>query len=90
MARVALDDFGESEVSRIYLAAELVEAKKVEQLLSANEIDYAVEVEPYVRMSIFSSEYAGAAFYVVTEQAEFCKRALVEAGLRIGIQDEKP
>jgi hypothetical protein len=90
MARVALDDFGEREVSRIYLAAELTEAKKVEHLLSANEIDYAVEVEPYVRMSIFSSEYAGAAFYVLTEQAEFCKRALFEAGLKIGIQDESP
>jgi hypothetical protein len=90
MARVTLDDFGEREVARIYLAAELAEAKQVEQVLNANHIDYAVEVEPYMRMSIFSSEYAGAAFYVLSGQAEYCKRALFEAGLKIGIQDESP
>ena len=90
MARVTLDDFEAREVSRIYLAAEVAEAKRVEQVLTANDIDYAVEVEPYVRMSIFSSEYAGAAFYVLAGQAEYCKRALFEAGLKIGIQDESP
>ena len=90
MSRVALDDFAEKEVARIYLAGELAEAKRVEQVLSANHIDYAVEVEPYVRMSIFSSEYAGAAFYVLAGQAEFCWRVLFEAGLKIGIQDESP
>ena len=88
MARVTLDDFAEKEVARIYLAGELAEAKRVEKVLSANDIDYAVEVEPYVRMSIFSSEYAGAAFYVLSGQADFCKQALFEAGLKVGIQDE--
>ncbi len=76
--------------SRIYLAGELGEAKRVEKILSANGIDYVVEVEPYVRSSIFSfsSEYTGAAFYVLSGQADFCKRALFEAGLKVGIEDE--
>jgi len=38
-------------VARIYLAAELAEAKQVEVILRANGRDYAVEVEPYVRLS---------------------------------------
>jgi hypothetical protein len=88
MARVTLDDFADKEVARIYLAGELTEAKRVEQILSVNGINYAVEVEPYVRLSVFSSEYAGAAFYVLSGQADFCKRALFEAGLKVGIEDE--
>jgi len=90
MARVTLDDFSDKEVARIYLAGELAEAKRVEEILSANGINYVVEVEPYVRSSVFSfsSKYAGAAFYVLSGQADFCKRALFEAGLKVGIEDE--
>jgi hypothetical protein len=49
MARVTLDDFADKEVARVYLAAELAEAKRVEEILSANGINYVVEVERYVR-----------------------------------------
>jgi hypothetical protein len=38
-------------VARIYLTAELAQAKRVEVMLRANGRDYAVEVEPYVRLS---------------------------------------
>jgi hypothetical protein len=88
--RVGLDDFGEKEVSRIYLAGRLAEAKRVEKILSGHGVDYAVEVEPYVAaFAIFSSgEYGGAAFYVLSGQADFCRRVLVEAGLTTGILDE--
>jgi hypothetical protein len=89
MARVIFDDLGEKEVARIYLAGELAEAKRVEEILNSNGIDYAVEVEPYVRFSLFSSEYAGAAFYVLSGQAELCRRALCEAGFKAGILDER-
>jgi hypothetical protein len=47
MPRYAFDDFEESELSRIYLAARVAQAKRVEKVLEANGIDYAVEVEPY-------------------------------------------
>jgi hypothetical protein len=88
--RVGLDDFGEKEVSRIYLAGRLAEAKRVEKILSGHGINYAVEVEPYVTaFAIFSSgEYGGAAFYVLSGQAEFCRRVLSEAGLTTGILNE--
>jgi len=89
MARVAFDDFGEKETPRIYLAS-WPRRKRVERVLNANGIEYAVEVEPYMRLSVFSfpSEYKGAAFYVLSGQANFCKRVLLEAGLELGIQEE--
>ena len=52
MARVTLGDFRDRTWhARIYLAAELAQAKRVEVMLRANGRDYAVEVEPYVRLS---------------------------------------
>ncbi len=81
MARVALDDFADKKVSRIYIAGELTEARRVEEILSAIGVDYAVELESYVRLTVFSSDHTGASFYVISEQEDFCKRALVEAGL---------
>ncbi|MGH7770683.1 MAG: hypothetical protein ACREQA_00425 [Candidatus Binatia bacterium] len=87
MARIALENFAEKEVARIYIAAELGEAKRVENTLTQNGIDYAVEIEPYVRYNLGSLENKGAAFYVISGQADFCRRALREAGLKAGIVD---
>ncbi|HEY1267012.1 MAG TPA: hypothetical protein VGH16_07130 [Candidatus Binatia bacterium] len=91
MSCIALDDFGDKDVSRVYLAGRLAEAKRVEEVLTDNSIDYAVEVEPYVATFAVLSfgEYGGAAFYVLSGQADFCRRILAEAGLTGGIlQDE--
>lgn len=91
MARIAFEDFGEGEeVVRIYLARELSEAKRVEAALTETGIEYAVEVEPYrtVMSSIFFSEYKGAAFYVLADQEDFCRRILREAGLTVGIAED--
>lgn len=90
MSRFALDDFEESELSRIYLAGRLAEAKRVEKVLEENGIDYAVEVEPYTVTLLFIGfgEYKGDAFYVRSGQAAFCRRVLADAGLDLGIFDE--
>ena len=91
MARVSLEEFGDKEVVRIYIAGALGEAKRVETILAGNGIHYAVEVEPYLTsgiFSIFSSEQAGASFYVTSGQADFCRRVLREAGLRVGIIED--
>lgn len=90
MARVALEEFNDQEVARIYFAAKLSEAEEVEMELQQNNIDYAVEVEPYRAMAVFwVSEYKGAAFYVPAAQADFCRRILAEAGLKAGLMEEK-
>jgi len=83
MGRVALDDFEDEELARIYFAARLAEAKLVEAELDRHNIDYAVEVESYLATAVFwVSEYRGAAFYVLAGQACFCRKVLREAGLK--------
>ena len=91
MARLDFDQFLEKELSRIYIAGELAEASRVEDILTRHGIDYAVEVEPYQKpmpMLFSLGMYAGAGFFVLSGQAAFARGALLAAGLRSGIQDD--
>ena len=90
MSRVAIDDFGDREIFRIYLAARLSEAQRVEAELTNHSIEYAIEVEKYAATAVFwISVYAGAAFYVPAEQAELCCNVLQEAGLSSGLMEKQ-
>ena len=90
MARVAIEDFADNEVARVYFAAKLSEAERVEVELEQNNIDYAVEVEPYRATAVFwVSEYKGAAFYVLAAKADACRGILAAAGLTAGLLDEE-
>jgi hypothetical protein len=90
MARVDFDDWEGEEVTRVYIAGRLAEALHVEKTLTERGVDYAVDLEPFRLMvlGIFPSEHTGVGFYVLSAQAAFSKRALVDAGLRIGIEDD--
>jgi hypothetical protein len=46
MARLDFEDFLDKEVTRVYLAGRLSEAKHVERTLTGNGIDYTVDIEP--------------------------------------------
>src|SRR5437763_1191941 len=89
MARIDLDDFHDDPLTRIYLAAYLKEAKQVEDVLTQHGIDYAVEVESYIKrfFAIFDAEYHGAGFFVRVAHANFARNMLREAGLSAGIQE---
>jgi hypothetical protein len=90
MARVAMDDFGDEEVARIYLAARLSEAQRVEAELDTHNIDYGVEVEPYMATAVlWFSEHRGAAFYVIADQADLCCNILRQAGICAGLMEER-
>ena len=91
MARVEFESFGEDEVARIYMASRLREAQRVEEVLSAEGVDYYAEVEPFVTyiLGLFPSKHNGVAFYVRAAQAEDCKRILIESCLRVGILDKE-
>jgi hypothetical protein len=90
MARIAIADFGDKEIARVYFAARLTEAELVETELNKHHIDYAVEVEPYLATAVFwISEYKGAAFYVISGQGDFCRRVLHQAGLTTGLLEEE-
>ena len=88
MAKVDIEAFRDQETTRIYIAGRLSEAKQVENTLTQNGIDYAVEIEPYVRLilGIVPRKYSGAGFYVLSERAAVAKRVLLAAGFEEGIE----
>jgi len=91
MALVDPDDFTDKEVARVYIAGRLSEAKRVEQTLSENSIDYMVDAEPFeVRLlGILPMQYEGLAFYVLSGQADFCRDLLQRAQLVTGLVEEE-
>ena len=90
MALVVPETFDDKEVAIVYIAGRLDEGKLVEQVLSDNAIDYAVDVEPFQSrmLGILPVEYEGVGFYVLSGQADFCRRILREAGLVQGLAEE--
>lgn len=89
---VEIDEFGGEETARVYIAGRLSEAKRVERTLSERGIDYAVEIEAFRTnlLGFLPTEYEGVAFYVLSQQASLCRRALEEAGLTVGLVDHDP
>jgi hypothetical protein len=91
MALVDPESFAGKEVARVYIAGRLSEAKRVEQTLSENGIDYTVDAEPFeVRiLGILPSQYEGLVFYVPSGQAHFCREILRQAKLVTGLVEEE-
>jgi len=90
MTLVDMATFEGKEVAAVYITGRLGEGKRVEQVLSENAVDYAVDFEPFVKyvLGIFRVEYKGVGFYVSSGQADFCRRVLREAGLTKGLVEE--
>jgi len=89
MARVRIEDFEGQEMTRVYLAAKLKEAKRVEDILAASGINFAVEIEPYQKLllGIILRKYLGAGFFVRSTEAALARSTLSAAGLVVGIQE---
>jgi hypothetical protein len=92
MARLDFEEFGdEVEVTCVYIAGRLEEAKRVETILTRHGIDYAVDMEVYFKpvFALLSlCAYAGVGFFVLSAQAAFARRELLAAGLKAGIGDD--
>jgi len=59
--------FGEKELTLVYIAKRLRDALRLEEVLTAAGLDYAVETDTYRGDMIFVSERVGAFFYVEPE-----------------------
>ena len=92
MALVDPATFDDKDVAMVYIAGRLSEGKRVEQVLSDNAIDYAVDAEPFESrvLGFLPVEYEGVGFYVLSSQADFCRRALRAAGLLQGLVEDDP
>ena len=90
MALVDPETFDGQEVAMVYIAGRLSEGKRVEQVLTTNAIDYAVDIEPFENrlLGILRVKYEGVGFYVIAAQADFCRRALRDAGLVQGLVED--
>jgi hypothetical protein len=80
-----------SERACIYIAARLVEGKRVEEVLTCTGIDYAVEIAPKTirLLGLFPTRYRRAVFYVAAGQARRCRQALQAAGITKGLVDDE-
>ena len=87
MGRKPFEEFLIDERERVLIAVNLSEAGRAEEILNQSNIDYAVNIEPYYRISPFQTEHQGAAFYVKSEDAEFCRKILKERGLGAAVVD---
>ena len=87
MARIEREELGDRSASRVFIAASLDEAHRVEEQLTSVGVDYVVQVEPFVG-SLFSKARNGAAFYVISRQADYCRSRLAAAGLSRGVVED--
>lgn len=87
MAKLTLDSFENKEVRRVYIASNLREAQRTEELLTSEGVDHAVEPEHFskVRAGIWPSQAVGAVFYVLGGQAAYCRKLLEQSGLGTGV-----
>jgi hypothetical protein len=78
-----------AEIVRVYLAASLAEAQRVEGVLSQAGVEYAVEVEEFASRSALLSGGVrrGAGFWVREALLEGAADALERAGCLAGLVD---
>ena len=74
------EHFGDQELSLLYVAKKLGEAKRLEDLLNGAGFDYLVEPDTYRGGVIFQSERIGAFFYVAPSDDNPARAALIRAG----------
>jgi hypothetical protein len=76
-----------TEVVRVYLAASLAEAQRVEQVLDAADLAYAVEVEEFAMPTALGSNAPrrGAGFWIEPDDLDASCAALEAAGLLRGL-----
>jgi hypothetical protein len=93
MARVDEDVLPESETVLVFIACNVREARRAEDVLTQNGVDYCLSFEPFIRPSILAllteaSEHVGVGFSVRSGQVTFCRHVLSRNGLSIGIVDD--
>ena len=87
MPRLDPDELGDRDLARVFIAATMVEARRAEEVLTANAVRYAVVAEPIGR-TLFGSPRNAAVFYVIAADADSCAAILAENGLEFGVVKE--
>ena len=88
MGRIEIEEFTDKEISRIFIADLIKTTEKAEDILTKNNVDYAVSLEPFIEM-LAIAECNGIAFYVLSGQADYCRKLLASKGLSSGLTIEE-
>jgi len=83
MPRIELEELRDPE--QIFIAGTLRLARRAEESLAGEGVDYVVEVEQFGRSFLFGTPRMGAVFYVSSGQAAHCRQRLTAAGLGAGV-----
>ncbi len=88
--RRTLKEMADEVLGLVYIAGNVTEARKAEELLTEWRIDYALSLEAFTSgFPIFqSAEYKGLFFYVPSGKHRFCKNLLESQGLKDTIELE--
>jgi hypothetical protein len=74
--RQSPENFGDRELSLIYVARKLSDALRAEDVLTAAGVDYAVETDQYSAGFLFRKQRVGAFFYVAPEHEAHARAVL--------------
>ena len=79
------DFYDDDDLELVYVSARLAEAKRVEGILTAEDIHYVVQPEKYraTFLFVFPTERIGAFFYVRPKEARRCRALLGSHGLPV-------
>jgi hypothetical protein len=87
MAQRDPEHFNDVEPELVYVARKLRHARRVETLLTAAGIDYAVETDVISTGVLFPSQRVGAFFYVAPADSAAARQALEREGFALHIAD---
>lgn len=82
------DFFEDRPLALIYIARKLTEALRLENVLTAGGVDYAVEPDTYKGGVIFASERIGAFFYVLPDAVEPARSVMVPQGFKMNQEED--
>lgn len=80
------EEAAQVELPLLYLSRRLREALKLEELLTAHQIDYLVEAGPYIGGLLIRRELTGAYFYVAGADLARARELLTANGYKPFIQ----
>ena len=79
--------FGDQDLALVYIAKRLREAKRLEAILTAANLDYLVETDTYRGGFIFVSERVGAFFYGHPDHEEECRNVMTQNSFKPYLAD---
>lgn len=80
MARFTLEEFSDRQPELVYIASNVVDAEYIESVFQEYQIDYAMNIETFVKQSLLGGTYPGVFFYVSQSDVQRSREGLQARG----------